>query len=147
MTNMNTVAARNKRIKDLEARVAELEQEREDRARGDGYFLRLIELEKERDEARAKLTNADRLVEAVDHLKAAALRAKDEKVTVGCWHQVLVAVERADEALAAYEAGEPVVHPDTSGGCGAYIGGYCGDEGQLCGACVFDAAREGESGN
>ena len=65
-------------------------------------------------ELERKLTNADRLAEAVRSMNVAR-SADTENVT-----EWVAGYQSADaeirEALAAYEAGEPVVHPDTSGG-------------------------------
>lgn len=95
------------------------------------------ELRAERDEARAKLALADRLAEAARPVADLSVQLEEALDVFDAAEARVVELER--EAV-------PEPHPDTVQGCGAYIGGYCGDEGQLCGACVLDAAWEAESG-
>jgi len=88
-------------------------------------------VERERDEARAKLALADRLAEAVRSMNVAR-SADTENVTE--WVAGYQSAEaEIREAIAAWEAGEPVAQPDTAQLLRARL------------TCVLDAVKQNKS--
>lgn len=99
------------RLAAAEARVAELSK-RGTRVGEKELGERCDRLERERDEARAKLAAADRLAEAVRQWRICEYGEKPSNMSRKDWADAqLDADYELNQAFYAYEAGEPVVHP------------------------------------
>jgi septal ring factor EnvC (AmiA/AmiB activator) len=107
--NVDTIAARNKRIKVLEA------QRADDAATIKRLLNRIADLEDEllrrQEAAEARVTLADRLAEAVRWWVKFTDRESFFPDDGEQWEAL---DQEIREALAAYEAGEPVVRPDAA---------------------------------